>query len=89
MSINLSHFGLAIDVPFIRPNARSFRPPSWPPPKDWVWIEDAEGNEVSRYGDHIANFTPWVGETTTFDFGDGPKLHARSPVIDPANAELL
>ncbi|NMG29520.1 hypothetical protein [Aromatoleum evansii] len=89
MSINLSHFGLAIDVPFIRPNARSFRPPSWPPPKDWVWIEDAEGNEVSRYGDHIANFTPWVGKTTTFAFGDGPKLHARSPVIDPANAELL
>lgn len=89
MSISLSHFGLAINVPFMRPNVRSFRPPSWPPPKDWVCIEDSEGNPVSRYGDPVWHFTPWEGKTTTFDFGDGPKRHARSPVIDPANAELL
>lgn len=89
MSINLSHFGLALEVPLIRPNAQSFRPPSWPPPKDWVCIEDRDGNPVSLYGDPIWDFTPWVGKKQTFAFGDGPTLHARSPVIDPANAELL
>ena len=89
MSINLSHFGLAINAPFIGLNARSFRPPSWPPPKDWVCIEDKEGNPVSLYGDHVWDLTPWSGKTTIFNFGDGPKLNARSPVIDPANAEIL
>lgn len=89
MGINLSHFGLGIDVPYIGPNSRSFRPPSWPPPKDWVCIEDKEGNPVSRYGDQVWDFTPWLGKVLTFNFGDGPKLRARSPVIDQANADLL
>lgn len=89
MSINLGHFGLAIDVPFIRPNARAFRPPSWPPPKDWVCIEDAVGNPVSRYGDPIWYFTPWARKTKAFNFGDGPKPYAHAVVIDAANAELL
>ena len=89
MSINLSHFGLGIHTSPAGPTARSFRPPSWPPPKDWVCIEDKDGKPVSRYGDPVWNFTPWAGKTITFDFGDGPKVHARSPVIDPANAEIL
>lgn len=89
MPINLSHLGLGLNVPFIGNTSKCFRPPSWPPPKDWVCIEDKDGNAVSRYGDHLWNFTPWFGKTLSFNFGDGPKLHARSAVIDPANAELL
>ena len=89
MSRDLSHFSLGLNLPFIGPNSRSFRPPSWPPPKEWVCIEDKDGNVVSIYGDHSWNLTPWHGKTLTFDFGDGPKLSARSLVIDPANAELL
>jgi hypothetical protein len=89
MTINLSQFGLSIDAPCIGPNSTSFRPPIWPPPKDWVCIEDKEGNAVSRYADQVWNFTPWCGKTLTFSFGDGPKIHVRSSVIDPANAELL
>lgn len=89
MSVNLSHFGLGPNVPFISPDSRSFRPPSWPPPKDWACIEDREGNVISRYGDHVWNFAPWDGKTKHFSFGDGPKIRARSPVIDPVNAELL
>jgi len=89
VSINLSHFGLGIDTSFVGPSARSFRPPSWPPPKDWVCIEDKEGNPVTRYGDPVWNLTPWVGKTTTFNFGDGPKRNANSAVIDPDNAEIL
>lgn len=89
MPINLTHLGLGLNVPFIEYTSRCFRPPSWPPPKDWVCIEDKDGNAVSRYGDHLWNFTPWCGKVLTFNFGDGPKLHARSAEIDPANAELL
>ena len=89
MSINLSHFGLALNVSNIGLNSRCFRPPNWPPPADWVCIEDKEGNAVSRYGEPIWDFTPWCGKTYTFNFGDGPKVSVRSSVIDPANAELL
>jgi hypothetical protein len=90
MSVSLSHFGLGLDVPFIEPNSsRSFCPPSWPPPKDWVCIEDKGGNAISHYGDSVWDFTPWCRRSMKFSFGDGPKLNARSPVIDPCNAEIL
>ncbi len=89
MSINLSHFGLAINTSSVAPTGQSFRPPSWPPPKDWVCIQDKDGNPVSRYGDFVWDFTPWAGRRLTFNFGDGPKQNARSPIIDPANAEIL
>lgn len=85
----LSHFRLGLYVPFIGPNSRPFRPPSWPPPKEWVCIEDEYCNVVSRYGDHSWDLSPWHGGVMSFDFGDGPQLSARSLVIDPANAELL
>jgi len=70
MSINLSYFGLGVDLPFVGPGARSFSPPSWPPPKDWVCIEDKDGNPVSRYGDHVWDFTPWYGKMLTFSLGE-------------------
>ena len=89
MNVNLSHFGLAVEASGVTPTSRSFRPPSWPPPPDWVCIEDKDGNPVSRYGDSVWDFTPWVGKATTFGFGDGTKTHARGVVIDPVNADLL
>lgn len=89
MSINLSHFGLGINTSAVGPTSRSFRPPSWPPPKDWVCIEDKDGNPVSRYGDAVWNLTPWARKMLTIDFGDGPKRRTISPVIDSANAEIL
>jgi integrase len=88
-NVDLSQFGLALNLPHISPNSRSFRPPSWPPPKDWVCIEDKNGNPVSRLGDHVLDLSPWSGKKTSFSFGDGPKQHARSVVIDPANADIL
>lgn len=89
MAINLSHLGLGIQVPNVGPKSRSFRPPRWPPPRDWVCIEDKDGNPVSRYGDHVWDFTPWAGKTMTFAFGEGPKARPDSPVIDPVNADIL
>lgn len=89
MSINSSYLGLAIPALGVTPTSRSFRPPSWPPPKDWVCIEDKDGNPVSRYGDSVIVLTPWVGKVVTFNFGDGPQTHSRSVRIDATNADLL
>ncbi|MBK1681424.1 hypothetical protein [Rhodocyclus tenuis] len=88
-NIDLSQFGLGLDLPHVAPCSRSFRPPSWPPPRDWVCIEDKDGNAVSRLGDYILDLTPWLGRNTTFSIGDGPKRNTRSVVIDPANAEIM
>ncbi len=87
--IDLSEFGLGITVPFIATDSECFRPPGWPPPKDWVWVRDKFGKAVSRYGDQIVDLTPWTTKTSKFNFGDGPKIRSTSPVIDPANADLL
>lgn len=87
--IDLSLFGLGLNVPHVSPNSVCYRPPSWPPPKGWVWVEDKEGRPVSRFGEPTIDLTPWVGKLTTFNFGDGPKQHARSVVLDSANADLL
>lgn len=89
MSINLGHLGLGIHASNIDSKSRFFRPPSWPPPTDWVCIEDKDVNPVSTYGDHILDFTLWAGKLTTFTFGDGPKIRNDTLVLDPANANLL
>jgi hypothetical protein len=88
-NIDLSLFGLGIDLPHITPSSVSFRPPSWPPPKGWVWVEDKDGKPVSRFGAPDIDLTPWFGKITTFAFGDGPQKHGRSVVMDSANADLL
>ena len=88
--IPLEQFGLAIDTPLVTPSSRSYRPPSFPPPRDWVVVEDAEGNPVSRWGDPIWRFDLWVGAPACLNFGDGPNNKASSIAhIDQTNADLL
>jgi len=88
--IPLEQFGLAIDTQLINPSSRSYRPPSFPPPRDWVVVEDAQGNPVSRWGDPIWRLDLWVGGTLALNFGDGPQAGASSiDPIDQANADLL
>lgn len=83
---SLDELGLRIKVPFVTPSSRSYRPPSWPPPRDWCCIEDAKGNAVSRWGDPIWDLTPWAGRKMALNFGDGPECITP---IDRANADLL
>lgn len=84
----LSELGLGIDSPLAVPDAPNYRPPCWPPQRDWPVILDAAGQVVSRWGDPIWRLDPWAGKKLTLNFGDGPvKKHAA--VIDPANADLL
>lgn len=84
----LSELGLSIDTLLAVPDALNYRPPSWPPQRDWPVILDAAGQVVSRWGDAIWRLDPWASKRVTLNFGDGPaKKHAAS--IDPANADLL
>lgn len=89
VSITLEHLGLGIDSPLAVPSSRAYRPPCWPPPRDWVCIEDKDGRAVARYGDPTWSLHAWCGKNVVLNFGDGPMLRRDSPVIDPANAELL
>ncbi|WP_143707384.1 hypothetical protein [Uliginosibacterium sp. TH139] len=89
MTLSLDHFGLAIPGLPATPESRSYRPPSWPPPKDWICIEDENGNEVSRWGDPVWDLSPWGGKRKLLNFGDGVKINRKSPSIDPLNADDL
>lgn len=89
MAINLSYFGLVAPTSGVTPTSQSFRPPSWPPPKDWVCIEDKNGNPVSRLGDTVIDLTPWLGQTTTLNFGDGSQTKSSRIRIDAENADIL
>lgn len=86
MLLNELHLGIAAD--WVTPSSRSYRPPTWPPPKDWVVTEDKNGIVISRYGDPIWDLSAWAGKRTTLNFGDGPSSKKCEP-IDSANADLL
>ena len=65
----------------------SYRPPSWPPPRDWVVVQDPDGAALSRWGDPIWDLSPFEGTAFGLNFGHGRVVHAER--IDPANADLL
>lgn len=66
----------------------SYRPPSWPPPNDWVVSEDAQGNALSRWdGDHW-DFSAWAGTTFKLDFAGG-RHGASAPVLGQENQSVL
>ena len=89
-ALSIDQLGLAIEFnDSILPSKRSYRPPRWPPPRDWVCIEDANGNPVSRWGDPIWDLSPWANKSISLNFGDGPMILKTSSKIDTANADLF
>lgn len=86
--LRLDEFGLGLSCDWIGPGNRCYRPPSWPPPKEWVVFEDKNGNALSRWGYSEWNLSLWAGKSLKLNFGDGPcsKVITR---IDPDNAYLL
>ena len=73
---------------WMTPRHRSFRPPSWPPPKDWVVSEDRDGKILSRWGDPVWDLSPWAGRSEFLNFGDG-ESNTRAISLDGGNAYLL
>ena len=87
MIVALEELGFGLQTNWLTPASRCFRPPSWPPPRDWVVSETKDGRIISRWGDPIWDFSPFANKAFKLNFGDGPTK--RSKPIDPANADLL
>lgn len=89
MHVKLDSFGLSADVSFATSYSSFYRPPKWPPPKDWACVEDADGKVVSRWGDASWDLSPFVGRPFWFHFGDGSKSTSKRFEIDSVNADIL
>jgi hypothetical protein len=88
--LSVDQLGLAIEtLNPISPSTSSYRPPIWPPPRDWICVENNDGTALSRWGDPVWDITPWAGTSMLINFGDGPKLNRNSVEIDRVNADLF
>lgn len=88
MSVSVIELGIKLSAARISPNSASYRPPSWPPPADWVVTEDALGNPLSRYVDDSWDFSGWAGTTAKLDFA-GTGNNRRSHPLSTDNQSLL
>lgn len=86
--IDVKEFGLRIPSAYLTPSHRSYRPPSWPPPRDWVLSEDRDGNVVSQWGNPVWDLSPWVGKAIRLDFIGGRRINGRER-LDADNADLM
>lgn len=59
-----------------------YRPPSWPPPYDWVVSEDSQGNPLSRWIDSVWDFSSWAGKSFKLDFAGGRNGNSTPPLRD-------
>lgn len=88
MNTPLEIFGLRRTSDWLTPFHQSYRPPRWPPPRDWVVSEDRNGRVLSRWGDPIWDISPWMGHSMILDFGDGDGAR-KAFSLDKANSNLL
>lgn len=72
----------------ITPDHTYYRPPSWPPPYDWVVSEDSHGNPLSRWMDDTWDFSPWAGKSFKLDFAGG-RATGSTPPLGTQNQFLL
>jgi len=78
--------GLQINSPLAVPAALNFRPPTWPPPKDFPVCLDAHGSVKARYGDTTWDLSPWAGTPCAVTFEGSIKS---AKVLSSDNAALL
>lgn len=71
---------LKLDSTLVTINSQSYRPPSWPPPPEWVISVDYNGNEKSKYGDDVWDFS---------DMEKGLKCNFSIGNLDERNKELF
>jgi hypothetical protein len=68
MKISTSQLTFKIADTSVAPESECYRPPSWPPPADWIVTEDAEGKPLSRWGDKSWDFSGYAGRTLSLHF---------------------
>ena len=87
MNVDVRELALGVDYDGISTSSANFRPPSWPPPRDWPVCIDKSGNVISCWGDPIWDLTPMSGTLFSLNFGDGRSGQAER--LDRDNADLL
>lgn len=85
MTPPLEIFGLRIAAEHISPTSQIYRPPSWPPPQDWVVSESSDGTVLSRWGDDVWDLSPWKKRSMKLNF----RQRKRRLSIDEPNANIL
>lgn len=87
---DLQEFNFGIESDLVTPNSPNYRPPSWPPPRDWPVVIDKNAQVISRWGDARWDLTPWSGDAKHINFGDGEVRDRReSSPLDTENADLM
>jgi hypothetical protein len=90
MKVNLQEFTIGIESELVTPASLNYRPPSWPPPRDWPVVIDKNGVVVSRWGDPKWHLAPWAGYRMTLNFGDGQARKGKEAnPLDAENADLM
>jgi hypothetical protein len=90
MNVLLQDLTIGIDSGLITSKSLNYRPPSWPPPREWPVVIDKDGLVVSRWGDPIWNISPWAGKRMTLNFADGKAENlGQAKALDAKNADLL
>ena len=88
MMVDVHEFGLHPRPSPTTSDSPCYRPPSWPPPADWIVSLDGQGNPLSRWGDPAWNFSPWVGRSFVLDFAGGGGGNS-APPLGPQNQDLM
>lgn len=76
MSTDVHQFVLKIANAPVSVESACYRPPSWPPPLDWVVTEDVYGKALSLWSALSWDFSAWVGKSFILHFSGG--RHGRS-----------
>lgn len=87
MKVNLHEITIGIESDLITPASPNYRPPSWPPSRDWPVVINKDGGVVSRWGDPTWDLSPWHGSWAALSFGDGEEGKAER--LDADNADVM
>lgn len=90
MKTDILEMTFGIQSELVTSTAVNFRPPSWPPPRDWPVVIDKDGSVLAYWGDSMWQLTPWADRPVILDFGDGAVAKRKGvKSIDPVNADIL
>lgn len=90
MLSDLQELTFGIESDLVTPTSPNYRPPSWPPPRDWPVVIDKNGQVISRWGDPRWDLTPWSRDAKHISFGDSEVRDRRAPrPLDAENADLM
>lgn len=87
MTASLMEFGFHVNKGFVLAGHPCYRPPHWPPPRDWAVSMGPGDSVLSVWGSAEWNFSHWAGMTLVLDFAGGK--HRCSKPLSHENQDAL